>query len=73
MKIISTSGGICTGRNGTRDISGITVSSFGEGSNKLIRIDCLSKKRGVMLNAGVSFDVACAKEIAKQIKSLCKA
>ena len=61
--IIETRQGICTGRNGTVEIRGLRLFTFGDE----FRIDCVSKKRGTLLNAGMSFDRACATKLHKKL------
>jgi len=58
--------GICTGRNGTVHISGVKVSRFTD----LVRLDCISKKRNMILNAGFSMDSAAAMKLAEAIVDL---
>lgn len=63
MKEIACSDGICTGRNGTVDISGIRVASFGG----TVRLDCISKSKKTLLNAGFSMDRDAARKVAHEI------
>ncbi len=65
--MIETHDGICTGRNGTFNIKGVEVSRF----SNMIRIDGVSKKKGLVLNAGISMDVCAAKELANKLLQLC--
>lgn len=65
---IPTTDGICTGRNGTVCIKAVEVADFGN----LIRIDGISQRRGVCLNAGLSFDFACAEQLGNAILNLVK-
>jgi len=71
MKTIKTTVGICTGQNGTVEIKAIQVGEISYQSVKEIRIDCVSKARTIVLNAGFSMDVNCAKELAEELLALC--
>jgi hypothetical protein len=51
--------GICTGRNGTYEISKMQVSHFGNH----VRIDGISAKKGTILNGGFEIDLKAAKEL----------
>jgi hypothetical protein len=66
---IATEQGICTGRNGTVSIGAIELFKIDD-EGTLFRIDCYSKKRGTLLNAGMSFDRACATELHKELGRL---
>jgi hypothetical protein len=73
MKEILTTDGICTGRNGTVDIRSITVYMVGGAFDSgLIRIDAISRSRGIMLNAGLSFDMDCAKALRDELTRILK-
>jgi hypothetical protein len=63
---IEVTDGICTGRNGTVNISGVNLSTFTD----VVRIDCISKKRQKILNAGFSMDSAAARKLAEAIIDL---
>ena len=60
---IAVTEGICTGRNGTVDISAVNIMGFGN----TIRLDGISKTRRKMLNAGLSMDRSAAKKLAQGI------
>lgn len=66
MKTIPTSDGICTGRNGTFEIKAIELNHFGD----VVRIDAWSKRRGTLLNAGISFDRNAAKSLADELRAI---
>ena len=61
--MVAVKDGICTGRNGTVEIKGVQVSSFGD----LIRLDCVSRARGTVLNTGFSMDLEEAKAVAEEV------
>ena len=63
MNEIEVTSGICTGRNGTFEISAVSISEFED----TIRIDGISKKRRKILNAGLSMDRSAAKKLAEAI------
>ena len=58
--------GICTGRNGTFEISKLQISSFGDS----IRIDGISAKKGVMLNGGFNIDKQSAKQLISSLMTV---
>lgn len=66
MKTISTSDGICTGRNGTVNIRAIELTNFGN----LVRIDGVSKAKGVVLDAGMSFDREAARNLMEALREI---
>jgi len=72
IKFIKTEAGICTGRNGTVDIKGIEVAVIhaARSDGALFRIDCVSKARGVSLNAGFSMDTECARGLRDELARL---
>ena len=64
--VVTVKDGICTGRNGTFDISGIEILKFGN----TIRLDCISKKKNIVLNAGLSMDMDAAEKLVEQLKKI---
>lgn len=61
--LVLVSDGICTGRNGTYELSAIEISTF----HNSIRLDGVSKIKKQVLNAGFSMDRNAAKNLAKSI------
>ena len=66
-KQFETTSGICTGRNGTVDIAAIDVSRLGD---DMVRLDCVSASKRMLLNGGFSMDSACARAVARHILSI---
>lgn len=60
--------GICTGRNGTVDIKALSVGGY----NDWVRIDCVSRSKGIILNAGFAMDRKAAKKLSKALKTYLK-
>lgn len=66
VEMVEVKEGICTGRNGTFDIKGVSLMSFDDS----VLIDAISKRNGIRLNAGLTIDRAAAKKLGKYLLSL---
>ena len=60
--------GNCTGRNGTVDIKALSVGGY----RNVVRVDCVSRKRGMILNAGFSIDRLAAKNLSLVLEEYLK-
>ena len=69
IKTIPTSSGFIQGRNGLTYIKAVDVmltQSCGT-LPRHIRLDGISKVKGIIVNGGIEMDVKCARELAKTI------